>query len=112
MTIRTQGQGQEQRDRDKDRGTCRGNSDQSTVVQARALSLIPSAGFLSAFCPSGGGQNEIVWITGGGASTYLFVCKACGKLGGSGGMLPQENFDFGLFIGRNLVESGTVFAQT
>ena len=21
---------------------------------------------------------------------YVFVCKACGKLGGSGGMLPQE----------------------
>ena len=42
----------------------------------------------------------------------IFVCKACGKLGGSGGMVPQENFDFGPFIGRNLVESGTVFAQT
>ena len=30
-----------------------------------------------------GGQNEIVWIIGS-------MCKACGKLGGSGGMLPKE----------------------
>ena len=28
------------------------------------------------------------------------------------GMLPQENFDFGPFFRHNLVESGTVFAQT
>ena len=41
----------------------------------------------------------------------IFMCKACGKLGGSGGMLPWGNFDFFLpFIRRNLVESGTVFA--
>ena len=43
-------------------------------------------------------------------SKYIFVCKACGKLGGSGGMLPWGNF--GRFIRHNLVESGTVFAQT
>ena len=43
---------------------------------------------------------------------YVSVCKACGKLGGSGGMLPWEIFDFGPFIRHNLVESGTVFAQT
>ena len=35
---------------------------------------------------------------------YVFVCKACGKLGESGGMLPQ---DFGPFIRCKLVESGT-----
>ena len=46
---------------------------------------IDTAGFLSGFCPSGVGQNEIV--LGG---KYTFVCKACGNLGGSGGMLPQE----------------------
>ena len=40
---------------------------------------------------------------------YVSVCKACGKLGGSGGMLPQEIWTFGRC---NLVESGTVFAQT
>ena len=37
----------------------------------------------------GEGQNEIVWITGGGGK-HIFVCKTCGKLGGSGGMLPRE----------------------
>ena len=43
---------------------------------------------------------------------HIFVCKACGKLGESLGMLPWGNFDFGPFIRCNLVESGTVFAQT
>ena len=42
---------------------------------------------------------------------YVSMCKACGKLGGSGGTL-MGNFDFGPFIRCNLVESGTVFAQT
>jgi len=46
------------------------------------------------------------------AEMYVSVCKACGKLGESGGMLPWGNFHFGPFIRRNLVESGTVFAQT
>ena len=45
-----------------------------------------------------------LWGGGGG--------QACSKLGGSGGMLPWKNFDFEPFIRRNLVESGTVFAQT
>ena len=44
----------------------------------------------------------------GGGGKYVSVCKACSKLGGSGGMLPWK---FGPFIRRNLVESGTVFAQ-
>ena len=44
------------------------------------------AGFLAR---GGGGQNEVVWIIGG-ASTYISVCKACGKLGESGGMLPGK----------------------
>ena len=44
-----------------------------------------------------------------GAGNYVFVCKACGKLGGSRGMLLPENFDFGR---HNLVESGTTFTQT
>ena len=34
---------------------------------------------------------------------YVSVCKACGKLGGSGGG--------NVFIRRNLVKSGTVFTQ-
>ena len=62
------------------------------------------------FLPKGeGGQKEIVWIIGG----HAHICvQACGKLGGFGGLLPRGNFDFGPFIRRNLVESGTVFAQT
>ena len=51
-------------------------------------------------------QNKIVWI-----SKCVSMCKACGKLGGSGVMFLWGNFDFGPFIGRNLVESGTIFAQ-
>ena len=35
----------------------------------------------------------------------------CELLGG-GGHAPSGNFDFGPFIRRNLVESGTVFTQT
>ena len=43
---------------------------------------------------------------------YVFVCKACGKLEWSGGMLPWENFDFEPFVRHNLVESGNGFSQT
>ena len=46
-----------------------------------------------------------------GGQAHIRV-QACGKVGGSGGMLPWGNFDFGPFNRRNLVESGTVFAQT
>ena len=40
--------------------------------------------------------------------------KACDKLGGSKGMLPQEILILDLLLDTmdNLVESGTVFAQT
>ena len=43
---------------------------------------------------------------------HIFMCKASGKLGQSGGMFPPENFDFGPFIRRNLVESGTCMYPT
>ena len=46
----------------------------------------------------------------GGASTYS--CAKHGQTRGVRGMLPRGNFDFGPFIIHNLVESGTVFAQT
>ena len=49
---------------------------------------------------------------GGGGGKYISVCKACGKLGGAGGMLPWEILILDFFIRHNLVESGTVFAQT
>ena len=44
---------------------------------------------------------------GGGASTYL-CAKCAANFGGMGACSPG-NFDFGPFIRRNLVESGTVF---
>ena len=53
---------------------------------------------LSAFCPrvgGGGGEKSHCMDLGG---KHIFVCKACGKLGASGGMLPWGNFDFGPFI--------------
>ena len=64
---------------------------------------------LSAFCPRGGGGGG---GGGGGAKSHcmdlggkhIFVYKACGKLGASGGTLPRGNFDFGPFIRHNLVE--------
>ena len=69
-----------------------------------------TTGFLSAFC-SRGAKMRLYGLLGGGGK-HIFVCKAWGKLEGSGGMLPQGNFDFGPFIRRNLVESGTAFTQT
>ena len=54
----------------------------------------------------GGGKIRLDRLLGG---KYVSVCKVCGKLGGSRGMLPWKILPF---IGRNLVESGTVFAQT
>ena len=44
-------------------------------------------GFFQLFA-QGEGQNEIVWIIGGGK--YISMCNACGKLRGSGGMLSSE----------------------
>ena len=41
-------------------------------------------------------QNDIVWITGRGGK-QIFVCKACGKLGGCREVLAWGNFDFGSF---------------
>ena len=51
--------------------------------------------FLSAFCPrgGGGGANEHYW--GGKCAS---MCKACGKLGGSGCMLPWENLILDLLL--------------
>ena len=48
----------------------------------------------------------------GGKYMYVSVCKACGKLEWFRGMLPWEILTLDLFIRCNLVESGTVFAQT
>ena len=45
-------------------------------------------GFFQLFA-QGGGQNEIVWIIGGG-SKYVSMCKACGKLGGPGECSPGK----------------------
>ena len=42
------------------------------------------------------GQNEIVWIIGGGGGGKYV--STCGKLGGSGDMLPQKNFILDLLL--------------
>ena len=81
------------------------------VLPSLVLSLHGYQGFFQFFCPRGG-QNDIVWIIGGGGGKYISVCKACGKLGGAGGMLPWEILILDFFIRHDLVESGTVFAQT
>ena len=47
----------------------------------------------------------------GGGGKYVSVCNVCSKLGGFGACSSRK-FDFGPFIRRNLVESGTVFIQT
>ena len=39
----------------------------------------------------------VAWVWLARLPTYIRV-QACGKLGGSGGMLPWGNFDFGPFI--------------
>ena len=56
----------------------------------------------------GGGQNEIVWIIGG--QVHIRV-ESMWQTRGVQGHAPPENLDFGPFIRRNLVESGTVFTQ-
>ena len=66
-------------------------------------------GFFQLFAQAGGGgRMRLYGLLEGGK--YVSMCKACGKLGGSEGMPPPGNF--GPLIRCNLVESGTVFAQT
>ena len=56
----------------------------------------------------GGGGGKMI-LYGFLGDKYVSVCKACGKLWGSGGMLPWK---FLTFTRRNLVESGTAFTLT
>ena len=49
-------------------------------------------------------QNEIVWIVR--RTSYISVCKACGKLGGSGGMLPWEILILDLLLDTNWLNQG------
>ena len=43
---------------------------------------------------------------------YVLCAKHVANYRGIWGHAPLGNFDFGPFIRHNLVESGTVFAQT
>ena len=65
-------------------------------------------GFLSAFCPRWGGKAKWdcmdCW-----RGKHIFMCKACGKVRGVGGLLPQGNFDFWPFIRHNLVELKSLY---
>ena len=63
------------------------------------------AGFLSAFCSRGGKMRDCMDYWGGQANICV---QSMMQTRGSRGM-PGGNFDF---FRHNLVESGTVFAQT
>ena len=59
-----------------------------SVVQTNVQ--LPSHSRVSfSFLPKGG-QNEIVWVIGGGRGKYVSVCKACGELGGQGACSPVK----------------------
>ena len=47
------------------------------------------------FLPKGGGKMRLYGLLGG---RYVSVCKACSKVGGSGGMLPREIFILDLLL--------------
>ena len=66
-------------------------------------SLLPQ-GFFQIF-PQGGGKMILYGLLGG---KYVSAYRTCGKVGGIRGHAPLRKFDFGPFIRRNLVESGTV----
>ena len=71
------------------------------VVVARvSFSFLPKGG-------RGGGHITLYGLLGGGAPVQN-MWQTRGVLG----YASLGNFDFGPFIGRNLLESGTVFAQT
>ena len=57
-------------------------------------------GFLSAICSSWGGGQVCIHV------------QSMWKTRGDPGRALPGSFDFGPFIRHNLVESGTVFAQT
>ena len=71
-------------------------------------SLFVTSGFLSAFYPRGGGQNEIVL----GEGQVCICVRSVWQTRGGPGHAPPGNFDFGPFIRHNLVKSVTVVAQT
>ena len=66
-------------------------------------------GFLSAFC-SRGRKIRLYGLLG--EQVHICVQSVQQARGGVQGRAPPGNFDFGPFIRRNLVESGTVVAQT
>ena len=52
-------------------------------------------------------------LLGGGGDKYVGICvQSMWQTRGVQGHAPPGNFDFGPFIRHNLVESGTVYAQT
>ena len=62
-------------------------------AEREGLRNLVTSGFLSAFFPvrgGGGGGGGKMGLYGLLEGKYVFMCKACGKLGGSGGMLPRE----------------------
>ena len=49
---------------------------------------------------------------GGGGGQVCIHMQSMRQTRGVRGHAPPGNFDFGIFMRHNLVESGTVFAQT
>ena len=60
-------------------------------VNAVFARYVRVSGFLSAFCPRGGGKMRMYGLLGG----QVCIHEARGKLGGSGACFPLGNFDFG-----------------
>ena len=95
------------------------------VVENKASSRIPTEGgiqfmkphnhgsyvpgFLSAFWPRGRGKMRLYGLLGRQVCIHV---QSMWQTRGVWGHAPPGNFDFGSFIRCNLVESGTVFAQT
>ena len=70
-----------------------------------------SAGFLSAFCPRGGGGSKMVLYGLLGGQVRICV-QNMWQTRGVQGHAPPGNFNFGPFIRRNLVNLKSVFART
>ena len=63
---------------------------ETTLLHPRQIGSIRVS--LSFLPKGGGGKMRLYGLLGGGK--YVSVCKACGKVGGSGGMVPWGNFVF------------------
>ena len=87
--------------------SCMGEGNNWTALRPVAPHAF-QPGFLLTFCPSGGKMRLYRLL--GGDNIYSCVKHVASRV--VRGHARPGNFYFGPFIRRNLVESGTVFAQT